>query len=763
MLLEKTQNLSREVRRNTGAARSVSFAAVTPPPPRGRGFLGRWGAALCAVLIAAAVLTATGSPATAQQATEEAFVSNTGFSAPGQISTLTDYAQAFTTGSGAAFYRLHSVGVEFRRIGVTPVQGNSQSWVTAEIREDSGGSPGDLVGTLANPEFFDLSFRHVFTFTSAEGIRLDAGTTYFFVLDVSPPNGWTGYPRLSTANTGAEDADGLPGWSIADNRVSRGASTSDPYTGNSAPLMISLGGTQHECDETQDFRGGGWDSPSVRYVGSAADTEPYTPYAAANRCAPLVTAGGTFTLTFTADSRVSAVGTTGPVSIDSATNVQRVGRWLIGATSSPPSTVTFRAGQVSAATVAHIRLAPSGSSYRATRIPVVIVPAPGLPVVSITASDNIVQAASLTVTEGQNVSFVIVRPDGFTGAVNTRLSHSGGDVLSTAAKTILGQRKTPGGFIGAGTVDDDAWEQDGIVTAELLPGDGYRISPGQSSATVRVRDNDVSRAIVVSESSATLAEGDAVSYTVKLSGDPGGPVSVYARVSLPPASANAQRALGVCLWRCRDQRRASSGHNHQAAWTSFNSSDWNQPKTFEVYRYHDDGYPRFNAPSSWTVTHHLGSGHDNQGPSLELALAAAPERPVLDTTPVEHTPLPPVTDQWTPPRQPTPHVCTARGNIAGQVKKWHDANKSRAGYAGNWARVLAAFESFVPLPAPWNAVEPFTVAEAQAQEAHWSGWTPVRVELGRLETCRSAACQSALARQFNRDQAVRDHCPGVFD
>ncbi|MDE0319748.1 MAG: hypothetical protein OXI97_07685, partial [Acidimicrobiaceae bacterium] len=426
------------------------------------------------MLIAAAVLTATGSPATAQQATEEAFVSNTGFSAPGQIATTSDYAQAFTTGSGAAFYRLHSVGVEFRRIGATPVQGNSQSWVTAEIREDSGGSPGDLVGTLANPVFFDLSFRHVFTFTSAEGIRLDAGTTYFFVLDVSPPNGWTGYPRLSTANTGAEDAGGLPGWSIADNRVSREASTSDPYTGSSAPLMISLGGTQHECDETQDFRGGGWDSPSVRYVGSAADTEPYTPYAAANRCAPLVTAGGTFTLTFTADSRVSAVGTTGPVSIDSATNVQRVGRWLISATSSPPSTVTFRAGQVSAATVAHIRLAPSGSSYQATRIPVVIVPAPGLPVVSITASDNTVQAASLTVTEGQNVSFVIVRPDGFTGAVNTRLSHRGGDVLSAAAKTLLRQRKTPGGFIGAATVDDDAWEQDGIVTAELLPGDGYR-------------------------------------------------------------------------------------------------------------------------------------------------------------------------------------------------------------------------------------------------------------------------------------------------
>ena len=59
----------------------------------------------------------------AQTDATETFVSNTGFSAPGQISTTSDYAQAFTTGSGAAFYRLHSVGVEFRRIGATPVQG----------------------------------------------------------------------------------------------------------------------------------------------------------------------------------------------------------------------------------------------------------------------------------------------------------------------------------------------------------------------------------------------------------------------------------------------------------------------------------------------------------------------------------------------------------------------------------------------------------------------------------------------------------------
>ncbi len=738
----------------------------------------------------------------AQTDATETFVSNTGFSAPGQISTLSDYAQAFTTGSGAASYDLHSVDVEFRRIGTTPAQGNSQSWVTAEIREDSGGSPGDLVGTLANPDFFDFNFRHVLTFTSADGIRLAAGTTYFFVLDVSPPNGWTGYPRLSTANTGAEDAGGLPGWSIADNRVSRGASTSDPYTGTSSPLMIRLAGVSHECDETQDFRGGGHDSPSVRYVGIAAHTETYTPYAAANRCAPLVTAGGTFTLTFTADSRVSAVGATGPVSIDSATGARKVGRWLIGATSSPPSTATFRAGQVSGATVAHIRLAPSGSNYRATRIPVVIVPPPGLPVVSVTATDNIVQAASLTITEGQNVSFVIARPDGFTGAVNTRLSRRGGDVLTDAAKTILGERSTPGGFIGADTVDDDAWEQDGLVTLDLLPGDGYRVSSSQGSATVRVRDNDGDRLATAKPTAVTLGpalpagnkrqaffgsftgsdrhgnggpcqsgvwtgasweagscvKGTEDTYTLALAADPGGRVTVWARVDSGDA--------GICQWShdCNRMRRSRSNHNHRSLSLAFDSSNWDAARTVTVYR-----FPQAGAGTA-TISH-TDRYHNPLGAAVTVTLTGAsqyqtvpapdPEPVVHDTiddhvtdyasrcggnldrdTPRHITGVPGVdcrpparsgTVTEPPVQRPEEPACAVRPGILKTVQNYHNANLNRGGYQGNWARVLAAF-GHTPA-APWNNATALTAAQARAQEAHWKGWTPIRIELQRLDEC----------------------------
>ncbi len=54
------------------------------------------------------------------------------------------------------------------------------------------------------------------------------------------------------------------------------------------------------------------------------------------------------------------------------------------------------------------------------------------------------------------------------------------------------------------------------------------------------------------------------------------------------------------------------------------------------------------------------------------------------------------------------------------MKRYHDANKGRPAYAehARWARVLAALGWILP-DVPWNTVEPFTVAEAQAQEALW--------------------------------------------
>ncbi len=721
------------------------------------------------------------SPLLAQSALT--FTGNLGQSDGPSASLGNDYAQGFTTGANSAGYSLRSVEVEFSDI----TNDLSSSDLTASIHSSSGGFPGGSLGTLANPSSFPVSNSdQVLTFTST-GIDLAATTSYFLVIDVGANRATAG---IRATTSGGEDSGGLPGWSITDGTYFRTYSvTASTWNSNpSATLKFRavgvskagtpvVGGTPGLVDCSGEraltFTGSRRDGVAytVRYVGPAANHQQHAPYAGRNACVPMVTEGGEFTLTFTADGpQWTRLSLSGGVSLAGSGHQNArlyAQHWLLGAVrerrdgdnnvTQQATALTFSVGAPSAA--GRVAMSDSGSTRGRLSVPVVVAPRVEVddrPVVGVR-----LLAGNEQKTEGQSVIVHLQRPSGFTGPIRYQWSQSGDFI----AASQVGVRRTfsSAGWAGVSIVDDDVWEPDGSVTLEVLPGDDYRVSQSAGSATVRVRDNDISRAIVVSESSATLFEGDAVSYTVRLSRDPGGPVSVYARVSLPPASANAQRALGVCLWRCRDQRRAPSGHNHQAAWTSFNSSDWNQPKTFEVYRYHDDGYPRFNAPGSWTVTHHLGSGHGDQGPSLQITMPAPPPEPDPEPTPAP-TPWPeradPVTDYSR--NQPTPQVCTARGNIAGTVKRYHDNNKNRPGYAGNWARVLVALGWTLP-DAPWNTAEPFTVAEAQAQEALWSGWTPIRQELERLETCRSAACQNALARQFNRDQAVRTHCRDVFN
>ncbi|MDE0320603.1 MAG: hypothetical protein OXI97_12060, partial [Acidimicrobiaceae bacterium] len=86
-----------------------------------------------------------------------------------------------------------------------------------------------------------------------------------------------------------------------------------------------------------------------------------------------------------------------------------------------------------------------------------------------------------------------------------------------------------------------------------------------------------------------------------------------------------------------------------------------------------------------------------------------------------------------PVERPEPD-CTAREDIVRLVQGYHNANAGRGGYAGNWARVLAAFGQ--PAAAPWHNATPFTAADARTQETHWKGWTPIRIELDRITDCQ---------------------------
>ncbi|MDE0135337.1 MAG: hypothetical protein OXM54_10910, partial [Acidimicrobiaceae bacterium] len=362
------------------------------------------------------------------------------------------------------------------------------------------------------------------------------------------------------------------------------------------------------------------------------------------------------------------------------------------------------------------------------------------------------------------------------------------------------------------------WEQDGIVTAELLPGDGYRVSSSQGSATVRVLDNDGDRLAAASPSALTLGstlddgvradvffrqivqgsdggtwagnhpprhagpchvgvwtgaawlipspgswprradgvdswfeengvgscvKGTEATYELVLSGDPGEPVTVTARVD--------GDGVGVCQWShdCNRMRRSRSSHNHRTVTFAFDSDNWDTPRTVTVYR-----YPQADAGTA-TISH-TSHTHGRVGGAVTVTLAGASQYqtvPVPDPPPVVYdtvddhitdypdSPTPPQCRpaDCPPPHQPDPppqHDCTAREDIVRLVQGYHNANVGRGGYAGNWARVLAAFGR--PAAPPWDTAEPFTAADARTQETHWRGWTPIRIELDRITDCNSS-------------------------
>ena len=191
---------------------------------------------LLAVMMAAALFALTpAQPAGAQQATQT-FVANTGQADGGTGGLENDYAQAFTTGSNAAGYSLRSVEVEFSAI----VSAFSSSYLTASIYTESGGSPGNSLGTLTNPASFPVSSSdQTLTFTSSTGIDLAANTTYFLVLDMNTTTVGT---ALRVTGSDNEDSGHLAGWSIADDSLGRTSSTTAWLSPVQQSLKIGLGG-----------------------------------------------------------------------------------------------------------------------------------------------------------------------------------------------------------------------------------------------------------------------------------------------------------------------------------------------------------------------------------------------------------------------------------------------------------------------------------------------------------------------------------------
>ena len=228
-----------QVKERPGLGRYIPLSA--PPPRISWGSLSLRRPArtfLTLTLLAAAlfVLLSGGTETASAQQAAQTFVANTGQSSLAGTHLEYDFAQAFTTGSNSAGYSLRSVGVEFATIQ----SGFSSSSLTASIHADSGGSPGNSLGTLTNPASFPVSSSdQTLTFTSSAGIDLAANTTYFLVIDLSSAES-ASLMRLTGSDS--EDGGGQAGWSIGDGFSRRAWNTTGAWSTFASSMKLSLGG-----------------------------------------------------------------------------------------------------------------------------------------------------------------------------------------------------------------------------------------------------------------------------------------------------------------------------------------------------------------------------------------------------------------------------------------------------------------------------------------------------------------------------------------
>ena len=176
-----------------------------------------------------------GSPRTAPvQTGTRGLVSNTGRSSDTTGSFDTDYAQAFTTGSNAAGYRLTAADLDITVAQPTGVLSAPAAYAV-HIYSDASNSPGISLGSLRKPSRLSTGLNAFWP--SFGGIDLKPGTTYWMVLDVSSAGNRR--PQVALTDADAEDPGAATGWSIADSARSRTATGWTALTGNRA-LRIAI-------------------------------------------------------------------------------------------------------------------------------------------------------------------------------------------------------------------------------------------------------------------------------------------------------------------------------------------------------------------------------------------------------------------------------------------------------------------------------------------------------------------------------------------
>ena len=176
-------------------------------------------------------------------------VSNTGQGNSGAVGIgVSDFAQAFGTGSNTAGYDLASIVLS---LGNAPT---GTGTLTVTVREDASGDPsGTALYTLTTPD--PIVEDDLNTFPAPAGATLDANTTYWVVASYSAGTGTPNWWRVNLSD--GIDSGGAAGWTIDSPYKQDSRTAPDGWTVGSSSRGLKLqvkgtakGGTILSSDAT---------------------------------------------------------------------------------------------------------------------------------------------------------------------------------------------------------------------------------------------------------------------------------------------------------------------------------------------------------------------------------------------------------------------------------------------------------------------------------------------------------------------------------
>ncbi len=434
-----------------------------------------------------------------------------------------DRAQAFTTGGATGGYKLTAVDIRFEQASAEDDQFDLAN-LAVSVHSDSSSAPGASLGTLAKPASLPSSgTAENLRFTaSSGGIDLSANTTYWVQWEISATPGYNNDARVYVDTSGAENADSVAGWSIADGMVARSwASTvwipvtdgalqiavhgSEMFVGNTgqtaASGSLTVGGSSQWLNALTFTTG----SNAAGYTLSEVDVELASGTPSANtRVSIYTTTSGvpnsslhvlnnpaaltaSATNTFTADTGATlAANTTYAVVISLSTGTDTTN---LAKTTSNDEDSGAASGWSLADKRHFLQFNPPGSWTEASDAEKPMIALRGLtaatPVVSI--------AGGAAVTEGGSASFTLTAAPAPAAdlTVNLNVSQTG-DFVATGdlgSKTVTVGTSGPATYT-VDTVDDGTDEANGAVAVTLNAGTGYSVHSTQGAASVTVNDND---------------------------------------------------------------------------------------------------------------------------------------------------------------------------------------------------------------------------------------------------------------------------------